>query len=672
MKKSIIITILTIFILLSNSCKNELTVNQDRLGWWHEARFGLFIHWGIYSVPAGIYKGNDIPGIGEWIMNNGKIPISEYAAFAAQFNPVNFNADQWVSLAKEAGMKYIVITSKHHDGFAMFGSKASPYNIVDATPFNRDPLQDMAAACKKYGIRLGFYYSQAQDWHHAGGSAIGGHWDKAQDGNMDEYLDKIAVPQVKEILNNYGPISVLWWDTPEGMTPERAARLLPLLKLQPGIITNNRLGGGIDGDFETPEQYIPPTGIPGKNWEACMTMNDTWGFKTNDLNWKSAETLVQNLIDIASKGGNYLLNVGPNSLGEIPEPSIERMKQIGTWLKTNGDAIYGTKASPFNIIPWGRCTQKQERGRTRLYLHVFNFPADGQLQLDGLQNKIIKTYALTDPAHEPLNLSLQDGSATVDLSRVKQSEYATVIVMEIEGTPQVYDAPEVTAPATIFIDSLSFQISSNRPEVDLRYTLDDSEPGISSYLYKGTVKLAADKSLTVKAKCFFNNKAVSGTTQKFFSKDVPAAAVIPKKPEKGFTYKYYQGMWSTLPDFSTLKPVKSGKTADFDLSIKEQNESYGIVFTGLIQVPADNVYTFYLESDDGSKLMIDGKELIDNDGLHAMVEKTGELALACGFHKIAVLFFQRGGGDGLNVSWNPMGKPKLKLAPELLYHDKMK
>jgi alpha-L-fucosidase len=673
MKKSILVLlVLTSFVLLFNSFKNAPAVNQDRLAWWREARFGLFIHWGIYSVPAGVYKGNEIPGIGEWIMNNAKIPVTEYADYATQFNPVHFNAEQWVLLAKEVGMKYIVITSKHHDGFAMFGSKASRYNIVDATPFKRDPLKELAATCKKYGIRLGFYYSQAQDWHHAGGTAIGGHWDPAQDGNMDEYIDKIALPQVKEILSNYGPISILWWDTPEGMTPERAAKFLPLLKLQPGIIVNNRLGGGIEGDFQTPEQYIPPTGIPGKNWEACMTMNDTWGFKSNDHNWKSAESLVQNLIDIASKGGNYLLNVGPNSLGEIPEPSVVRLKQIGAWLKINGEAIYGTQASPFNKIPWGRCTQKKEGELTKLYLHVFDFTQDGQLKLDGLQNGIVKAYALADPGHVPLKTSIHDATITIDISREKPSEYATVIVLEIKGAPRVYDAPEVTAAATIFIDSLSFQISSNRPEVELRYTLDDSEPGVTGNLYKGAMKIAPGKSLTVKAKCYLNNKAVSGTTEKFFQKVIPAPAAMVQKPEKGLTYKYYQGIWSTLPDFSALNPVKSGTAGEFDLALKEQNESYGFVFTGLINVPVDNVYTFYLESDDGSKLMIDGKELIDNDGLHAMVEKTGEIALAHGFHIIGVYFFQRGGGDGLNVSWSPLGKPKLKLAPEYLYRDGIK
>ncbi len=243
---------------------DETPAQRDaRMAWWREARFGMFIHWGVYSVPAGTYKGKQVKGIGEWIMNRGKIPVAEYRAFAKEFNPVKFNADEWVRTAKEAGMKYIVITSKHHDGFAMFDSKASDWNIVKASPFGRDPLKELAAACRKYGLKLGFYYSQAQDWNN-GGAAAGGKWDPAQERSMDEYIDKVAVPQVKEILTHYGEFpAVLWWDTPTDMNKERAEKLLPLLKLKPGIIHNNRLGGGYKGDTETPEQFVPATGYPG-------------------------------------------------------------------------------------------------------------------------------------------------------------------------------------------------------------------------------------------------------------------------------------------------------------------------------------------------------------------------------------------------------------------------
>ena len=319
------------------SADTETKEHRDaRMAWWREARFGMFVHWGLYSVPAGVYHGKQIGGEGEWIMNSASIPVAEYADYAKRFNPVKFDADQWVCIAKNAGMKYIVVTAKHHEGFAMFKSQVSPYNIVDATPFHRDPLKELAEACRRQGIKLGFYYSQAQDWHHPGGAWISSwttrksnRWDSAQEGGMDEYVHKIAAAQVRELLSNYGPIAVFWWDTPVGMTKEQIEALGSVLKLQPGIISNNRLGGDVPGDTETPEQFIPPSGYPGRDWETCMTMNDTWGYKSYDNNWKSSETLIRNLIDVASKGGNYLLNVGPTSEGLIPQPSVERLQRIG-------------------------------------------------------------------------------------------------------------------------------------------------------------------------------------------------------------------------------------------------------------------------------------------------------------------------------------------------------
>jgi alpha-L-fucosidase len=403
-----------------------------RMKWFREARFGMFIHWGVYSVPAGTYHGRKIDGIGEWIMNTAKIPMAEYRDYAKQFNPVKFNADEWVRLAKEAGMKYIVITSKHHDGFAMFDSKASDWNIVKATPYGRDALKDLAAACKKHGIKLGFYYSQAQDWNN-GGAGYGGNWDKAQDHDMTDYIRRIAAPQVREILTHYGPIAVLWWDTPVDMTRERASLLLPLLKLQPGIIYNDRLGGGFGGDTSTPEQYIPPTGL-GKDWETCMTMNDTWGFKSYDQNWKSAETLVRNLVDIASKGGNYLLNVGPTPEGLIPGPSVERLKAVGQWMKVNGEAIYGTTASPLPLS-WGRCTKKASAKGTTLYLHVFDWPADGKLLVPALENKVVSAYLLADPKRALPTESSMAG-VTISVPAKAPDAISSTVVLKVAGDVQ--------------------------------------------------------------------------------------------------------------------------------------------------------------------------------------------------------------------------------------------
>ncbi|HEV2482462.1 MAG TPA: alpha-L-fucosidase [Puia sp.] len=314
-------------------------------------------------------------------------------------------------------MKYIVITAKHHDGFALFDSKASKWNVVDATPYGKDLLKPLAAACRKYGIRLGFYYSQAQDWNNPGGAvarkvtsegwpnpdsaaidaytaAHNGHWDPAQStDSMGGYIDKVAVPQVRELLTNYGDVAVLWWDTPTGMTDEYAGKLHALLALQPAIITNDRLKRpDFPGDYKTPEQKIPKPGELAGDWETCMTMNGTWGFKKSDHNWKTPATLIHNLVDIASKGGNYLLNVGPTPEGEIPQPSIDALKVIGGWMKVNGEAIDGTKGSPMGPLPWGRCTSK---GAT-LYFTVFDWPADGRLVVPAMQGEVRKASLLDD------------------------------------------------------------------------------------------------------------------------------------------------------------------------------------------------------------------------------------------------------------------------------------
>jgi len=414
----------------------ETPAQRDaRMKWWREAKFGLFIHWGVYAVPAGTYKDKQIGGIGEWIMNRGKIPVAEYQQFAKQFNPVKYDPDAWVRLAKEAGMKYLVITSKHHDGFALFDSKATDWDVVDATPYGKDLLKPLAEACRKHGIVLGFYYSQAQDWNHPGGAAAGGHWDPAQDGDMDEYIRTIAVPQVREILSNYGKLGVLWWDTPTNMNKERADLLLPLLALQPDIITNNRLGGGYGGDLTTPEQHIPATGIPGRDWETCMTMNGTWGFKSYDHNWKSTETLLRNLVDIVSKGGNYLLNVGPTAEGEIPQPSIDRLQEVGAWMKVNGDSIYGTTASPFPRLPWGRCTKKVSGNRATLYLHVFNWPTDGKLLIPGLRNRVRRARLLA--TDESLRARLTPDGVVIDVPAEPLNTIDTVIVVRTRGQLEI-------------------------------------------------------------------------------------------------------------------------------------------------------------------------------------------------------------------------------------------
>ena len=410
---------------------NETKTERDkRMYWWRQARFGMFIHWGLYSVPAGTWNGIRSNGAGEWLMHDDKIPVADYAALAKQFDPVQFNADTWVSIAKQAGMKYIVMTAKHHEGFAMFHTATDPYNIYDATPFKRDPIAEMAEACKKQGLKFGVYYSQAQDWHHAGGAAYGGHWDKAQDGDLDQYVRTISAPQVTELLTKYKP-AVLWWDTSVPMSVQDIKELTAAFSKDPQLIANNRLGSGVPGDIQTPEQTIPPTGFPGRDWETCMTINDTWGYKSFDTDFKSTVTLLHNLIDIASKGGNYLLNVGPTDQGLIPEGEVVRLQQMGDWLRKNGQSIYGTTASPYKQLPFnGRVTVKGNA----IYLNVFDWPESG-LQLAGLKTAV--THATAIATGQSLDVtSSQDGTLAISKPSIIDP-LSTVIRLDLDGPPVV-------------------------------------------------------------------------------------------------------------------------------------------------------------------------------------------------------------------------------------------
>ncbi|HML45597.1 MAG TPA: alpha-L-fucosidase, partial [Clostridia bacterium] len=355
----------------------RICTDAERIAWFREAKFGMFIHWGIYAQLSGSWQGREIPGIGEQIMRFAEIPVNAYRGIAQSFCPVKFDANAWVKLAKDAGMRYIVITAKHHDGFAMYHSRVSPYNIVDATPFSRDPMKALAAACQEHGLKLCFYYSHRQDWEDLDGYTNQGHWDptmpREEDQVFERYMDRKAIPQVVELLTQYGPIGMIWYDTPGELSDYNATRFLKLVHaIQPECIVSARVSNNpAIGDYIGYGDNVVPVQANALPWETCATMNDTWGYKAQDHNWKSVRKLLQLLVSIASKGGNYLLNVGPTKEGEIPPESVERLRAIGNWISRNGEAIYGTHGCLRNTPDWGAVTAKDGR----LYLHVFDWKA---------------------------------------------------------------------------------------------------------------------------------------------------------------------------------------------------------------------------------------------------------------------------------------------------------
>ena len=429
----------------------EINANQDnKMAWWHEAKVGMFIHWGLYSVAA---------NSNEWNMRNFKTSIAEYSKYAAQFNPTLFSADEWAKIASEAGMKYLVITTKHHEGFALFKSDASPYNMVDATPFKRDIIKELAAACPKHDVRLGLYYSLMTDWGHPGGAIGCPPWDPAQVGSIETYFNTVAYPQVKELLTNYGPVAELWFDTDGPLKPTayQAARIDSLVALQPRVIVNDRV---IHGDFTNVERATPALPIHG-NWEACdLIIDGSWGYFKNyrPQDVRLLSVLIRQLIDVVSKGGNMIFDVGPKPDGTFPADAVNRLKGIGAWLKVNGEAIYGTTASPFDYLPWGRCTRKGDK----LYLHVFNWPTEGIIKVP-MSNKVTAAWLLSDKTKKRLTYKTSNGELTVNLPGIAPDSIASVVVLQVKGEPEPVHSLALNRPtnASLSVEQSKFVVDNN-------------------------------------------------------------------------------------------------------------------------------------------------------------------------------------------------------------------
>lgn len=458
--------ILALTILSLIPAAAETPAERDaRMKWWREARFGMFVHWGLYSGLAGTWEGKPVATRGgmEWIQQRVKADTDTYAQRAIPlFKPNPGFAREWARLAKQAGARYVVFTTKHHDGFALHDSKVSDYDA--GSVLHRDLVKEIVDALHAEGLRVGFYHSVI-DWHHD-------QYEYARSKQLPHPLKDKPYPngtrdhkkyidylhgEVSELTNNYGPIDILWWDfSSQDFQGDEAWRAFDLMakvrKANPAVIMNNRLfripeagftGMGTNAispkldpkyaDFITPEQHIPATGMPGVDWETCMTMNTTWGYSDHDHAWKSDETLIRNLIDIASKGGNYLLNIGPKGDGSIPPESVKGLQAMGAWMKVNGESIYSTTASPFEKLDWGRATKKTlPNGKTRLYLHVFDWPKDGKLLVPLAASTKAKARLLA--TNKQLKLSSEGSQLAIAVPSDAPDKIATVIALDLNDS----------------------------------------------------------------------------------------------------------------------------------------------------------------------------------------------------------------------------------------------
>lgn len=419
---------------------------NKRMQWFEDARFGMFIHWGVYSPLACTWDGKRYNGYGEHIQRMARIPVEVYKKeVAGKFNPQEFDAEEWIRIAKETGMKYFIITSKHHDGFAMYDSKVSDYNIVKATPFGRDPMKELRDACRKAGIKFGFYYSHAFDWGEKIG--VGNDWDYNNPGGdkllggrnwwetrkefipiARKYVDEKALPQIKELIDNYDP-DIMWFDTPHKLPQEECIRIVKFTRdAKPDIIINGRAIAGFDRyDYYNTNDCPYEFSNYGDNyWEGIPTTNNSYAYNENDNDYKPASFFIRLTVKAAARGGNILMNIGPMGNGKFSAPDLEILKGIANWWKVNGDAsICGTQATPLTVQSWGESTRKGNN----LYLHVFDWPKDGKLCVGGLLTDVKRAYLLSNP-QKSLKHARNGKDVWVDVPTACPDTINSVVVLE--------------------------------------------------------------------------------------------------------------------------------------------------------------------------------------------------------------------------------------------------
>lgn len=425
--------------------KSASSREHSHIQWFRDAKFGMFIHWGLYSELGGIWNGKRYYGSGEWIMHQAKIPFREYAAVAERFNPTGFNADEWAQLALDAGVKYMVITAKHHEGFAMYDSKVSDFTIVRSTPYKKDPMKALAEATRKRGIQFGFYYSQFIDWHEPDGGRNTWDFEESRKDYHKYYREK-AIPQLKELLTGYGPLGIVWFDMPGGLTREQTQQFIDTLRvLQPTSLFSSRVGQGLGDYRDFGDSEVPPTPIDGA-WESIYTHNDSWGYIEHDMNFKTPDQIITLLANVASKGGNLMLNVGPDGKGRIPEYSVAYLRETGKWLNINGESIYGTTAGFIPAQPWGVTTAKPGK----LYLHVLDKPTDGKILVPGISVNVKSVTTLRE--NRSLTWKRNGTDVWIDLPKSSYDSPDEVLVLSYSGAEPAY---QKDMPVTVS-GSLSF------------------------------------------------------------------------------------------------------------------------------------------------------------------------------------------------------------------------
>jgi len=626
--------------------------------WWHEARLGMFVHWGLYSVAAGQWEGKDIPGWGEWLLNKIKVDPAVYAStLMPRFDPVKFNADAWVRAAKDAGMGYIVVTTKHHDGFLLWDSATTELDLL-GTPFGkagRDPLKELAQACQRHGIRLGLYFS-LMDWSDRD-YLPRREWDaRPTDGaSMQRFVDRMHA-QVKELIDGrFGPVAILWGDGDweHSATTWRSEELMDAVRsAQPGILINDRWS--LPGDYATPENRIPDGDLPTRPWETCMTMNGTWGHVVHDHRWKPATDLIRNLVDIVSKDGNYLLNVGPMGDGSFDAPTSERLAALGAWMRTNGEGIRGCGPVACERPAWGRLTSSADG--QRVHAIVFELPADRTITIEGIVGAPASARVLGAPGMA-VSTRAVGASLSIMLGDGALDPAASVIVLEWAGEPAIVGAPELIGGDDLFLHET--ELAFKPPAAgSIHVTLDATVPTIDSPRY--TVPINVQRTTQVRARTFVDGMPVGETFEAILRRAewIPGSDDVP--PEPGVSWTLMPGRFERVP---TQEPWRGaglvrGTANAIELPSTRPADAFALRIDGFIHCDQAGIHAFTLESDDGSTLEIDGQRVVDHDGLHGPTRMTGKAALDLGWHRFTIRYIEADGGETLKLLWTtPKDEP---------------